>query len=58
MDRRERTDLLERLMAYRRAYALRSRYDSAPVLTVDAAIAYGEQTKRAARAQDATAYLV
>jgi len=58
MDRRERTDLLERLMAYRRAYVLRSRYDSAAVLTVEAAIAYGELTKRAARALDATAYLV
>ena len=58
MDRRERNDLLERLIVYRRAYALRSRYDSAAVLSVDAAVAYGERTKRAARAQDATAYLV
>jgi hypothetical protein len=57
MDRRERNDFLERLVIYRRAYALRSRYDSEPVLSVKAAIAYAERTKRAARATDATAYV-
>jgi hypothetical protein len=57
MDRRERNDFLERLVIYRRAYALRSRYDSEPVLSVKAAIAYAERTKRAARAIDATAYV-
>ena len=57
MDRRERNDLLERLVSYRRAYALRGRYDSEPVLTVEAAIAYAERTKRTARAIDANAYL-
>lgn len=55
MDRRERTDFLERLVIYRRAYALRSRYDSEPVLTVKAAVAHGERTMRTARAIDATA---
>jgi hypothetical protein len=55
MDRLERNDLLERLVIYRRAYALRSRYDSEPVLSVKAAIAYGERTMRTARAIDATA---
>jgi len=55
MDRRERNDLLERLVIYRRAYALRSSYDSEPCLTIDAAIAYGERAKRSARAIDATA---
>ena len=57
MDRKERNDLLERLVIYRRAYALRGRYDSEPVLTVEAAIAYAERTKRTARTMDATAYL-
>jgi hypothetical protein len=57
MDRRERNDFLERLVIYRRAYALRSPYDSEPVLSVKAAIAYAERTKRAAPATDATAYV-
>ena len=57
MDRKERNDLLERLEIYRRAYALRGRYDTEPVLTVEATIAYAERTKRAARAIDTTAYL-
>jgi len=57
MDRRERNDFLERLVIYRRAYALRSRYDSEPVLSVKAAIAYAKRTMRAARATDATAYV-
>jgi hypothetical protein len=57
MDRRERNDFLERLVIYRRAYPLRSLYDSEPVLSVKAAIAYAERTKRAARAIDATAYV-
>jgi hypothetical protein len=57
MDRRERNDFLEQLVIYRRAYAFRSRYDSEPVLSVKAAIAYAERTKRAARAIEATAYV-
>ena len=57
MDRQERNDLLDRLVIYRRAYALRGRYDSEPVLTVEAAIAYAERVKRTARAIDPTAYL-
>ena len=55
MDRRERNDFLDRLVIYRRAYALRSRYDSEPVLSVKAAVAYGERTMHKARATDATA---
>ena len=57
MDRRERNDFLERLVIYRRAYALRSQYDSEPLLSVKAAIAYGERTMRSARAIDATAHV-
>jgi hypothetical protein len=49
MDRQERTALLERLVAYRRVYHLRSDYDSKPVLTVAAAVAYGEQLTQAGR---------
>jgi hypothetical protein len=56
MDRKERNDLLERLVIYRRAYALRGRYDSEPILTVEAAIAYAERTKRTLRVIDPTAY--
>ena len=40
MDRRERSNLLERLMVYRRVYHLRSDYDAKPVLTVAAAMAH------------------
>jgi hypothetical protein len=40
MDRRERSDLLERLVVYRRVYHLRSAYDAEPVLTVAAAITH------------------
>jgi hypothetical protein len=57
MDRRERNDFLERLVIYRRAYALRSEYDSEPVLSVKAAIAYAQRTMRAARTIDATAQM-
>ena len=57
MDRRERNDFLERLMIYRRAYALRGPYDSEPVLSVKAAIAYAERAKRVLRATDTTAYV-
>ena len=57
MDRREHSDFLERLVIYRRAYALRSQYDSEPVLSVKAAIAYAERAKRAVRATDTTAYV-
>ena len=42
MDRRERSDLLERLVALRRLYHLRSDWDSRPILTVAAAVGYGE----------------
>jgi hypothetical protein len=49
MDRRERSDLLERFVAYRRVYHLRSDDDSKPVLTVEAAVAYGEQLMHASR---------
>ena len=49
MDRRERSDLLERLVAYRRAYHLRSDYDAKPLLSVRAAIALGERLMRAGR---------
>jgi hypothetical protein len=49
MDRQERTALLERLVVYRRVYHLRSDYDSKPVLTVAAAVTYGEQLMRIAR---------
>lgn len=48
MDRRERNALLERLVAYRRVYHLRSDYDSKPVITVAAAVAYGERLARSA----------
>jgi hypothetical protein len=40
MDRRERSDLLERLVVYRRVYHLRSDYDAQPILTVAAAMAH------------------
>ena len=40
MDRRERSDLLECLVIYRRIYHLRSDYDAQPILTVAAAIAH------------------
>ena len=55
MDRRERNDFLERLVIFRRAYALRSQCDSEPVLSIKAAIAFGERIMRTARAIDATA---
>lgn len=57
MDRKERNDSFERLVIYRRAYALRSAYDSEPTLTVKAAIAYGERSKRSARTIDAAAHV-
>ena len=56
MDRRERNDFLERLVIFRRAYGLRSRFDSEPVLSIKAAIAFGERIMRTARAIDATVY--
>ena len=55
MDRRERSDLLERLVAFRRVYQSRSDLDSRPILTVAAALAYGERLMRAPRANTATA---
>ena len=42
MDRRERSDLLERLVALRRVYHLRSDWDTRPILSVAAAVGYGE----------------
>jgi hypothetical protein len=41
--------LFEMAHAYRAVYALRSAYDRQPVLTVSAAIAYGELTLRIER---------
>ena len=58
MDRRERNDFLERLVIYRRAYALRSQYDSEPVLSVRAAIAKAERAMRTARTIEATARVI
>lgn len=55
MDRRERSDLLERLVTYRRAYHLRSDYDAKPLLSVRAAIAHGERLMRAVRLAAVTA---
>jgi hypothetical protein len=49
MDRRERSDLLERLVAYRRVYHLRSDYDTRSLLSVRAAVSHGERMMRAAR---------
>jgi hypothetical protein len=49
MDRRERSNLLERLVVYRRVYHLRSDDDSKPILTVEAAVAYGEQLMHTSR---------
>jgi hypothetical protein len=49
MDRRERSDLLERLVVYRRVYHLRSDYDARPLLSVRAAMAHGERMMRASR---------
>ncbi len=48
MDRQKRNDLLAWLVIYRLAYARRSRYDSEPVMTVSAAVAYAEQLTRSA----------
>ena len=42
-------ELFEVARAYRVVYALRSAYDRQPVLTVSAAIAYGERMLRADR---------
>ena len=42
-------ELFEVAHAYRAVYALRSVYDRRPVLTVSAAIAYGELTLRLER---------
>jgi hypothetical protein len=50
MDRRQRSDLLERLVVYRRVYHLRSDYDTRPILTVIEAMAYAEQIMTAAPA--------
>ena len=49
MHRRERSDLLERLVVLRRVYHLRSDYDTRPLLSVRAAIAHGERLMRAGR---------
>jgi hypothetical protein len=42
-------ELFEVAHAYRAVYALRSAYDRQPVLTVSAAIAYGELSLRMGR---------
>jgi hypothetical protein len=42
-------DAFERLWIYRQVYAYRSPYDSDPVLSVDAAVAYGELLLRLSR---------
>jgi hypothetical protein len=55
MDRRDRSDLLERLVVYRRVYHLRSDYDARPLLSVRAAMAHGERILRAARLASALA---
>lgn len=47
MDRRERSDMLEQLVAYRHVYHLRSDFDAKPVLSVAAAVSYGELLMRA-----------
>ncbi len=57
MDRKARNDLLERLVSYRRAYAVRGSYDSEPVLTVEEAIAFGERLMRSAREIEATVHV-
>ena len=49
MDRRERSELLDRLVAYRRVYHLRSDYDTKPLMSVRAAVIRGERAMRAAR---------
>lgn len=49
MDRRDRSNLLERLVVLRRVYALRSDYDRKPLLGIRAAIADAERSMRAAR---------
>ena len=45
----DRRELFEVARAYRAVYALRTAYDRQPVLTVSAAIAYGELMLRADR---------
>ena len=49
MNRRQRSDLLERLVAYRRVYHLRSDYDAKPLLSVRVAMSEAERVMRAAR---------
>lgn len=55
MDRRERRELLERLVVLRRVYDMRSDYDRRSVLTVRATIAHGERLMRMARVAPTTA---
>lgn len=50
MDRRERRDLFERLLALRAMYRLRSDYDARSEVAVDAAVDWGERLMRALRA--------
>jgi hypothetical protein len=47
MGRRERSELLERLVVYRRVYHLRSDYDARPLLDVRSAVADAERIMRA-----------
>jgi hypothetical protein len=53
MDRRERSELLERLVVYRRVYHLRSDYDTRSLQSVPAAVSHGERMMRAARLANA-----
>lgn len=48
-ERRERSDLLERLVVFRRAYQLRSDYDRKPLVGIRAAMADAERSMRAVR---------
>jgi hypothetical protein len=52
IDPRPREDLLEALCFMRNLYARRGAADSETVLTVDAAIAYGEMLMRVGRRRD------
>jgi hypothetical protein len=54
MNRQERSDLLERLVDYRRTYHLRGAVDTTPILTVAAVVHYAETLMRAARIGPAT----
>jgi hypothetical protein len=46
-----RREAFERLWVYRQVYAYRSPYDSEPVLSIEAAVAYGELLLRLNRSK-------